>query len=604
MTPKQPPGGPALGTDRADPGGSLRARRIRRALPLPLHDGDLEGAAASTALAQERAVASGALARVAAQAIGEPGVEHTGAPQGTSAAPGRELPDTAARRFRPDSGRTGTDRMGALAKAGRSRTGPWPLVAAAAVAGAVLVSAPLLRQSHDGDSLDVEGLDRATPVATLGSPADGGTSDIAPDGSSDSRSALTNGGKGLESGASPRAGEAAPTGTGLQKAGVDPQFEDTSPTGSLSAPDKGVSDGATPFSREMAPHYRAPTLSTFPETDGPNSSKARTTTDGASGSDSPAAKSTQVPVPTDERQAAKPKAAPRTFLKLLPKATAASAPESAAKSEPTSETKAEPKAAALSTSKAESAKEPAAKPAAKPLDGGVTLSAEKPAVTDGTGPGNEAGASQDGKPHDTRPATTDTAAGAKADDKTTDRAASDPDAKASGQDEQTKAGSQDSTASQPHFSSSKPTAPAVPSKPLVPGMPAAPAVPSKPLVPGTPAAPAKPAHGTRVVNATTVIEPGASVSTDHVRLGLTLDGDLVVSDVNGAILWSAHTSGSGNQAVFQSDGNLVVYNSAHHALWASGTVGHSGAHLVLQSDGNVVVTSASGAAIWAAGTVH
>ena len=52
----------------------------------------------------------------------------------------------------------------------------------------------------------------------------------------------------------------------------------------------------------------------------------------------------------------------------------------------------------------------------------------------------------------------------------------------------------------------------------------------------------------------------------------------------------------------QGDGNLVEYNAANAAIWASGTSGNAGAYLVMQGDGNLVLYSAAHAALWASGT--
>jgi hypothetical protein len=156
--------------DRAGLAGSSQTRRIRRALPLPLDDGDPDGAAASAALARSHTEA--------AAALGLPDLPGDAEPAAL-----RPLPDTAALGFRPDPGSLGGDEQGA-ARTGRVRTGPWPLVAAAAVAGAVLVSTPLLHQKGDKETTG-EGLDRAVPVATLGANADGHTSHAVPDGGTD-----------------------------------------------------------------------------------------------------------------------------------------------------------------------------------------------------------------------------------------------------------------------------------------------------------------------------------------------------------------------------------------------------------------------------------
>ena len=50
----------------------------------------------------------------------------------------------------------------------------------------------------------------------------------------------------------------------------------------------------------------------------------------------------------------------------------------------------------------------------------------------------------------------------------------------------------------------------------------------------------------------------------------------------------------------QTDGNLVIYNSAGNALWQSGTGGHNGSAytLAVQNDSNLVIYSPTGV-LWA-----
>lgn len=71
-------------------------------------------------------------------------------------------------------------------------------------------------------------------------------------------------------------------------------------------------------------------------------------------------------------------------------------------------------------------------------------------------------------------------------------------------------------------------------------------------------------------------------------------------------LWNTNTSGSISAAsgglVLQSDGNLVLYNGNGNVLWSTGTGGNSGDSLVVQNDGNVVLYSWSGKAMWSTGT--
>ncbi|SEO99358.1 D-mannose binding lectin [Actinacidiphila rubida] len=443
MIPTHPPG-----ADRQDSGGTLRARRVRRALPLPLHDGDLDGAAASAALARGQAEAAGALGLLDLPSAAEP------------AAALRPLPESAALAFRPHPGTFRADEQGA--RSGR-RTGPWPLVAAAAVAGAVLVSAPLMHQKGDKE-ITGEGPDRAVPVATLGS--DGHTSHAVSDGGTGSRTGLTDG---------------------------------TVPAGTIPTTEVPRAD------RHVRPTVRAHGP-TSPTTATPTTSPSTTTA---------APHGTELGVlpqaaPLDRELA------PHNFDALLPGAAKKAA-----------ETPAKP---AVTVTK--EAVQPAAESAAKPTTA-------KPAATS------------------VHVARTDTAK---------PRTVSPEAAKPAG-------------ATSAHTTDAQPPAP--------------------------PTKPAAPQYGTRVVEGTTVLHAGQSVSTDHVRVAMTQGGNLEIGDpADGSVLWSSGTSGSGNYAVFQADGNLVVYGADGNSLWTSGSAGNEGAHMVLQDDGNVVIRSAGGSPVWSSHTVH
>lgn len=109
---------------------------------------------------------------------------------------------------------------------------------------------------------------------------------------------------------------------------------------------------------------------------------------------------------------------------------------------------------------------------------------------------------------------------------------------------------------------------------------------------------------TRVIDSTYVLGPGESVASNRMRVTMQTGGNLVISDENGVIRWSSHTSGKGYKAVFQDDGHFVVYTKDSQTVWSSGTAGNPGATLVIQGDSNVVIASASGAVLWAAGTQH
>jgi hypothetical protein len=82
----------------------------------------------------------------------------------------------------------------------------------------------------------------------------------------------------------------------------------------------------------------------------------------------------------------------------------------------------------------------------------------------------------------------------------------------------------------------------------------------------------------------------ATVRGRYYYLSYQGDGNLVLYQNNGEVLWASHTAGTtAGEVVMQQDGNLVVYNRGGRAVWASGTASHPGSHLEVQVDGNVVI---------------
>ena len=57
----------------------------------------------------------------------------------------------------------------------------------------------------------------------------------------------------------------------------------------------------------------------------------------------------------------------------------------------------------------------------------------------------------------------------------------------------------------------------------------------------------------------------------------------VLYDENNKARWATMTFGSNYHAVFQADGNLVVYTSDNRPVWASQTQGHDGSILRLRN---------------------
>lgn len=81
------------------------------------------------------------------------------------------------------------------------------------------------------------------------------------------------------------------------------------------------------------------------------------------------------------------------------------------------------------------------------------------------------------------------------------------------------------------------------------------------------------------------------------------DGNLVLYDSAAGPLWSTGTTGGGAGYVeLQGDGNFVVYAS-QGPIWASGTAGHPGAYLKVHDNGEVaILDGANGVGIWWTGT--
>lgn len=93
-----------------------------------------------------------------------------------------------------------------------------------------------------------------------------------------------------------------------------------------------------------------------------------------------------------------------------------------------------------------------------------------------------------------------------------------------------------------------------------------------------------------------------SANREH-RLGIGVLGMIEALALTGPSCDAQMLAGLPREAdhrlVMQVDGNLVLYDNADTALWATGTEGHPGAFLHLQDDRNLVVYSAQGTPLWA-----
>jgi hypothetical protein len=99
----------------------------------------------------------------------------------------------------------------------------------------------------------------------------------------------------------------------------------------------------------------------------------------------------------------------------------------------------------------------------------------------------------------------------------------------------------------------------------------------------------------------TTMPPGSSIKSDnqYFSLNAQTDGNLVLyRQSNGQALWNTGTYGrSVKQTIFQSDGNLVIYDTNNSPVWDSRTYGRGGTRLTLQDDGNFVMYNAQNQAI-------
>ncbi|WP_327093849.1 LysM peptidoglycan-binding domain-containing protein [Nocardia vinacea] len=95
---------------------------------------------------------------------------------------------------------------------------------------------------------------------------------------------------------------------------------------------------------------------------------------------------------------------------------------------------------------------------------------------------------------------------------------------------------------------------------------------------------------------------GQSLVGGAYTLTLQPDGNLVLSEPDGNVVWSTLTHDQGvERAVLQEDGNFVLYKG-EGAAWATETDGREADRLTVQADRNVVLYGTDGSALWASDT--
>lgn len=89
------------------------------------------------------------------------------------------------------------------------------------------------------------------------------------------------------------------------------------------------------------------------------------------------------------------------------------------------------------------------------------------------------------------------------------------------------------------------------------------------------------------------------------KLSMQDDGNLVIYQyANNKLtpIWASGTNGKGgDKAIFQADGNFVLYDFDKRPIWASNTEGR-GSHMLLQNDGNLVIYDVVRKPIWSTDT--
>jgi hypothetical protein len=103
------------------------------------------------------------------------------------------------------------------------------------------------------------------------------------------------------------------------------------------------------------------------------------------------------------------------------------------------------------------------------------------------------------------------------------------------------------------------------------------------------------------------LKRGQSLSSQANGFKLTYqsDGNVVVYDSHNHPTWASGTNGkASDHLIMQGDGNLVLYNGKS-PVWATGSNNNNGAIVVMQSDGNLVVYTKDGKrALWASQGSH
>lgn len=80
------------------------------------------------------------------------------------------------------------------------------------------------------------------------------------------------------------------------------------------------------------------------------------------------------------------------------------------------------------------------------------------------------------------------------------------------------------------------------------------------------------------------------------------DGNFVIYNSTNRPLWASNTSYNeiwrkSNRLIMQSDGNLVIYNN-RTPIWASNTSGSNGLYIIMKNNGKLVIYTANNRVVW------
>jgi len=81
------------------------------------------------------------------------------------------------------------------------------------------------------------------------------------------------------------------------------------------------------------------------------------------------------------------------------------------------------------------------------------------------------------------------------------------------------------------------------------------------------------------------------------RLFFRGDGNLVIENINGNLIWQTNTHGIGETAIFEPNGNLVIFNLGVIPVWQSHTYGR-GKVLIFQNDLSLVILDNLDRLVW------